>query len=385
MNVLFNDQAVHNSTAVPDTGRAQERCFFLLTPSKEACAVETFTRMLVSALQLRYADARYELLPVSGRWRDLPFIIRSVAGADRIVFNLPLVAWKRILLIPLVVLLFATIVRCRVNVFLHEWTALHWLRRLAIAPIVLLSRTIIVVSPFISGQIASTCWLMGAGTKCRVVPHPPTVRRPLERCVTERIQRIREAAKNRDVVIGCFGSIYKGKAATELLDLCRHLRSRGIRPLVVFIGSFTKSLHDYEQEFRSKVIELGIESEVIVTGYIPNEAELYTLFEEIRAFLFLFSEGLTARRSSVIACLQSDRPVLVTAPRSATEFAHHKGFSALIGTGALSLIPHQADLGAIADQLLSVAKQDKRTNPAIDSDAWWRAATSATRMALSDG
>jgi glycosyltransferase involved in cell wall biosynthesis len=382
MNVSFTDHTFLESAAVAGTIGGQGRCLFLLTPSEEACAVEIFTRSLVSALRSRYPDEGYELLPVSGRWRDLSFIVRKVVKADRVVFNLPLVAWKRMLLTPLLILLIATVSRCRVSVFMHEWSELHWLRRLALAPMVMLSRTIIVVSPFISDQIVGSRWLVGAGPKCRLVPHPPTLRLPRERCVTERIQRVREATKNCDVVIGCFGSIYRGKAAMALLDICKHLQSRGIRAAIVFIGSFTKSLDDYEQEFRSKVVELAIDDQVIVTGYIPSEVELYTLFEEIGAFLFLFPEGLTARRSSVIACLHSDRPVVVTAPRSATEFTHHEGFSTLIENGALSFIPPDADLRTIADQLLPVAKQGRRVAPVIDDDAWWNAAMNAVRAAF---
>ncbi len=368
------------------TPRAAPRrgSLFLLTPSKEACAVEIFTQKLVRAMQLRYPDQGYELLTVSGRWRDLPSIFRKNADADGIVFSLPLVAWKRMLLIPLLILVFATIVRCRVSVFLHEWRGLHWLRRLAVAPIVLLSRTIVVVSPFIAEQIANDRWLAGAGAKCRLVPHPPTIRPPRERCITERIERVREAASDCDVVIGYFGSIYRGKAATGLLDICNHLANRGVRALIVFIGGFTKSLDDYEQEFWSKVARLAIGDRVIVTGYIPGEAELYSLFEEIGAFLFLFPEGLTARRSSVIACLQSNRPVVVPPPHSATEFVHHEGFSALIDAGVLSFIPDSAGIPAIAEQLLVVAKQAGRSAPVIDVDAWWNAATAATRAALLD-
>ena len=115
-----------------------------------------------------------------GRWRDLPAVLRKIAAADQIVFSVPLVAWKRLLLLPLVVLVFACMVRCRVNVFMHEWAALHWLRRLALAPFLLLSRTMIVVSPFIAGQIAGTRWLTGASRKCRLVPNAPTIRRPGE-------------------------------------------------------------------------------------------------------------------------------------------------------------------------------------------------------------
>src|SRR5580698_5173197 len=383
MNVQFNTDAVHRSVPLPAAGGARDRCLFLLTPSKEECGVESFARLLVSALQNDYPDDGYAVLAVSSRWRDLPAVFRKISAADQIVFSVPLVAWKRLLLLPLVVLLFARVVRCRVNVFMHEWAALHRLRRLALAPFVLLSRTIIVVSPFIAGEIAGTPWLLGAAKKCRLVPNAPTIRRPGEPRVTDRVLRVREAAKSCDVVIGYFGAIYKGKAATALLDVCEDLRKSGIRAGIVFIGSFIKSLDGYEQQFWSKVAEYGIEDQVIVTGYISDEAELYTLFDAVGAFLFLFPEGLTARRSSVIHCLQSNRPVLVTAPRSMSEFAHHKGFSSVIESGALSFIPDHADLPEIADKLLAAAKLDERTSPAFDGNAWWAATTAATHAALS--
>jgi glycosyltransferase involved in cell wall biosynthesis len=223
---------------------------------------------------------------------------------------------------------------------------------------------------------------MGAARKCRLVPNAPAIRRPGAPRVTERVLRVREAAKGCDVVIGYFGAIYKGKAATALLDVCANLRQSGIRAGIVFVGSFIRSLDGYEQQFWSKVAEYGIADQVIVTGYIADEAELYTLFDEVGAFLFLFPEGLTARRSSVIHTLQSDRPVVVTAPRAMAEFAHHAGFTRLIEAGALSFIPEGADLRTIADQLLAVAKQGKRPASAIDWDTWWRATTAATHAAL---
>src|ERR1700686_3280034 len=385
MNVHFNTDGVRASTAPPFTQRVPARCLFLSTPSKEECGVESFARLLVSALHSDYPEDGCAVLAVSSRWRDLPAVFRKIAAADGIVFSVPLVAWKRMLLLPLVVLVFACLVRCRVNVFMHEWAALHWLRRLALAPFLLLSRTIIVVSPFIANEIAATPWLMGAARKCRLVPNAPTIRRPGEPRVTARVLRVRDAAKSCDVVIGYFGAIYKGKAAPALLDVCENLRKSGIRAGIVFIGSFVKSLDGYQQQFWAKVAEYGIEDQVIVTGYIADEAELYTLFDAVGSFLFLFPEGLTARRSSVVHTLQSDRRVVVTAPRSLAEFAHHAGFTRLIRSGVLSFIPEGADRRAIAAQLLAVAKRGKRPKPAIEWDTWWRATTAATHAALRKG
>jgi glycosyltransferase involved in cell wall biosynthesis len=361
---------------------ARARCLLLFTRSDEPCGVETFTRTLAAALQSSDLDAGYELLSISGRWRDLPSVLRHIARADRIVFSFPLVAWKRMLIIPLVVLLFSFTIRRRISTILHEWTALHWLRRLVLIPFVVLSKRLLVLSPFIREQIASDRLVARAADKCDLVPHPPTVPRPATLTVTDRVRGIARAAEDCDLVIGYFGALYEGKAPEALLEICDHLRGRGIRALIVFVGSFIRSLDDYEGRFRAKIEQMAIEDRVIVTGYVEDTQELFALFEHIGVFLFLFPEGLTARRSSVIACLQSNRPVVVSAPRSPDEFRHHEGFTTLIESGALSFVRRSAPIAEIADQLLAAAERKAGSTPAIDGDAWWKATTAATRAIL---
>ncbi len=383
MNVQFSSDVVSSTALAPGSARTRSRNLFLLTPSGEQCGVESFARLLVNELNADYPDSGYGLLPVSPRWRDLPALLRQLRHVDGVVFSVPLTSWKNLLVLPLVILLFARCAGCRVAVFIHEWGALHRLRRIALAPFVWFSRSIMVVSPLIAHQIAQTPWVFGAGRKCRLVPNAPTVW-PGQPLVTERVERIRNAARNCDVVIGHFGALYKGKASTALLDVCHYLGERGVRALIVFIGSFPPSIDGYEQQFWAKVAEYGIEDQVIVTGYVSDDAELYTLFNEASVFLYLFPEGLTARRSSVIHCLQSNRPVVVTEPRSMSEFVHHKGFRSVIESGALSFIPVDASAQVIADRLLDAAKRGERTTQVIDSDAWWRATTAATHAVLSE-
>ena len=361
------------------TDARQGSARFAFTPSAHPCGVEIFTRALVDALTEAYGV--YAPLAVSGQWRDLPSLVGEVARSEHLVFNFPLNAWKRIIFQPLLLLLAAVCTGRRVSVFLHEWTSLHWLRRLVLVPFVLLSDAIIVVSPYVADQLAKDRWLGRARAKCRLVPHPPTVRRPQASRVTERVQEIAAAARRYDLVIGTFGSIYKGKASTGLLDVCAHLNARGVRTLLIFIGSFMRSLDGYEDEFRTGVRERSLEQDVIVTGYVEDERELFALFERIGVFLFLFSEGLTARRSSVIACLQSNRPVVASAPRSPSEFDHHAGWTAMIESGAIVFAPTDADTTQISDLILTAVRKSAR-RPAFDADAWWRATTEAARAAL---
>jgi glycosyltransferase involved in cell wall biosynthesis len=374
-----------SGTSIPLTGAAtpaRKRSLFLFTRSEEPCGVETFTRTLVAALAARHHDAAYELVSVSARWRDVPALLHRIARADRIVFGFPLVAWKRMLIMPLVLLLFSWLIRRRISTFAHEWAGMNSLRRLVLGPYLLLSRNILVLSPLIREQIASDRWVGRSARKCRLVPHPPTMRRPDARAVTATVRTVERAARDADLVIGHFGAIYRGKAAMALLEMCDHLRGRGIRALLVFIGSFTRSLDDYEGKFRARLRELALEDRVIVTGYVEAAEEAFALFERIGVFVFLFPEGLTARRSSVITCLQSNRPVIVSAPQSLDEFRHHEGLTRLIDAGALSFVPRSAGMAEIADRLVAAAEQPRAVFPAIDGDAWWAATTDATRAAL---
>src|SRR4051812_26391654 len=107
---------------------ASPRCgaLFLSASSAEPCGVKVFTRKLAAALNASAPEFGYALIPISGRWRELPALLRRIARANRVVFSVPLVAWKRTLVLPLVLLLFSFAVRCRISVFLHEWSALHW-------------------------------------------------------------------------------------------------------------------------------------------------------------------------------------------------------------------------------------------------------------------
>jgi glycosyltransferase involved in cell wall biosynthesis len=352
---------------------------FVFTPTGHPCGVETFTRAMVEAL--REPPGRYAGLAVSGRWRDVPAEIAAVAGSRQVVFNFPLNAWKRLIVQPLLLLVTAILCGRRVSIFLHEWTALHLLRRLVLAPFVVLAGTIIVVSPYVEDQLAADRWLGWTARKCRLVPHPVTVLRPKALRTTARVESLARAAASHDLVIGTFGSIYEGKASTALLDVAARLRRAGHRALLVYIGSFTRSLDNYESEFRTAVRQRGLGDDVIVTGFIEDTDELFALFEEIGVFLFLFPEGLTARRSSVITTLQSNRPVVVTAPKSLAEFDHHAGWTETIASGAISFLPADADVGEICDAVLTAAGR-RDAIPVFDADAWWKLTTDATRAIL---
>ena len=65
---------------------------------------------------------------------------------------------------------------------------------------------------------------------------------------------------------------------------------------------------------------------------------MFGLFSEIDAFCYPLDEGLTARRSSILTCVQSGRPLIVAGPVLPEEFDHHPRFKELIDRGAIVLV-----------------------------------------------
>jgi hypothetical protein len=130
---------------------------FVFTPTAHPCGVETFTRAMASALA--EPRGRYAALAVSGHWRDVPSEIAKITRSRQVVFNFPLNAWKKLIVQPLLLLFTAVLTGRRVSIILHEWTALHPLRRLLLVPFVVLAGTIIVVSPYVEDQLATDRWL----------------------------------------------------------------------------------------------------------------------------------------------------------------------------------------------------------------------------------
>ena len=131
------------------------------------------------------------------------------------------------------------------------------------------------------------------------------------------------------LLIGHFGSIYPGKQPNALLEIGAILKAAGRKPLVVYIGSFIRGVDNVEEDFHARAAELGVADDVIVSGYVASDHEVFGLFSEIDAFCYPLDEGLTARRSSILTCVQSGRPLVVTGPALARRI---RSSSALQGT-----------------------------------------------------
>ena len=96
---------------------------FLASSATLPCGVEMFTRCLFDAWLEMGASA--QILP-------LGIASAKLHKNQVLVLNLPLVAWKKSLLLPLYALFSAKLHGRQTLVILHEWNDLAWQRRAAL-------------------------------------------------------------------------------------------------------------------------------------------------------------------------------------------------------------------------------------------------------------
>ena len=135
------------------------------------------------------------------------------------------------------------------------------------------------------------------------------------------------------------------------------------------------------EDILENAAELGMSDDVIVSGYVASDHEVFGLFSEINAFCYSLEEGLTARRASILAAVQSGRPVIVTGPAKPDEFDHHPRFKELIDRGAIVLVPRGAGDDAYADSIVSALNWPSAQAP-FDFDGWWLDVAQAVRAQL---
>lgn len=352
------------------TADGEHKALFLGAGAEMQCGVGQFTRLLCEAIE-KLEPGRCAALTLTQSEGSVADIWRAIGSVRSVVCNFPIVAWKRVILRPLLALLIARLRGRRVVLVQHEWASLHWLRRLTYLPALLLADTIIMFSPMVRRELARQPIFGRTVAKCVLAPLPPNIEAPADIADSRLREELAAARKNGRLVIGHFGSIYPGKQPTALLDIAADLWDRGQKPLTVYIGSFIKALDNVERDFYARVNELGMTDDVIVSGYIASDAEVFGLFGEIDAFCYPLEEGLTARRSSILTCAQSGRPVIVTGPLDADEFDHHPRFKALIDRGAIGLVPPGSPHMAYADRVIAAIETPPAAAP-FDFEGWWQ-------------
>jgi hypothetical protein len=363
------------------TSQPAYQVLFLGAGPQMTCGVGQFTRLLQETVEKLEPGSCTSLTLTCGRG-SIGEIWRAVGTAQSVVCNFPLVAWKRVIVRPLLALAMARLRGRRVVLIQHEWGGLHWLRRITYMPALLLADAVVMFSPLVRRELEGDSLMGWTARKCALAPLPPNIEAPAGITDSKLRQRLAAARESGRLVIGHFGSIYPGKQPNALLNIGAILKARGLRPLFVYVGSFIRGVDKVEEEFYARAAELGLTDDVIVSGFVASDHEVFGLFSEIDAFCFSLDEGLTARRSSVLTTVQSGRPVIVTGPAETGEFDHHPRFRELIDRGAVVLVPRGSGDDVYADRIVA-ALQWPSVHAPFDFDGWWRDVAEAVRAHVS--
>jgi glycosyltransferase involved in cell wall biosynthesis len=359
------------------TREPRYQALFLGAGPQMQCGVGQFTWLLQDAIE-KLEPGSCTALTLTTTEGSVAEIRRAVASAESLVASFPIVAWKRVMLRPLLAMAMARWQRRRVVLIQHEWGGLNWLRRLTYLPAVLLADSIVMFSPLVQAELAADRLVGRTARKSVLAPLPPNIEAPPGIEDSKLRRRLAAERQQGRLVIGHFGSIYPGKQPKALLDIGAILKARGLKPLIVYVGSFIRGLDNVEQEFHARMVELDLAEDVIVSGYVASDHEVFGLFSEVDAFCYPLEEGLTARRSSVITCVQSGRPLIVTGPALPHEFDHHPRFKELIERGAIVLVPRGSRDDAYADRIAAALKWPS-VQGSFDFDGWWLDVATAVR------
>jgi glycosyltransferase involved in cell wall biosynthesis len=377
---MANAHAFYKAQRCTMTFEPAYHALFLGAGPQMQCGVGQFTGLLCQALE-KSGPGSCTTLTLTRSQGSLAEIWRAVGSARSVICNFPIVAWKRLIFRPLLALAIARLRGRRIILIQHEWAGLHWLRRITYIPALLLADTIVMFSAQVRRELTDDPVVGWAAQKCVLAPLPPNIEAPAAIADSALRQRLAAARRQGRLVIGHFGSIYPGKQPGALLDIGASLGQRGLKPLIVYIGSFIRGVDKVEQEFYARAAELGVSDDVIVSGYVGSDHEVFGLFSEIDAFCYPLEEGLTARRASVLTCVQSGRPVITSAPAEACEFEHHPRFKHLIDRGAIVLVARGAGGDVYADRIVSALKSPSVHAP-FEFDGWWRDVAQAVRAQL---
>lgn len=346
----------------------KKRYLVFVSEASRTCGVEEFTRLLAGRL-----GAKSHVLGAG-----LGRLVRALKDVDGVIFNFPVVAWKKRLVSPFLSALAARLLRREVVVVLHEWLALDWKRRIVLAPVVLLASRVFFSAPEIAAEFAGTRLSALVTARRGVLPIPPNLVPPPVLRQSAHSEALREQRRNGRLILGQFGSIYPKKQSTAVLHLAARLIAEGHDVGIVFAGSFIKGMDHVEETFFALARELGVSDRLLVTGYIASDEELFAIFDEIDVFCYLFPEGLTSRRGSVLAAGLFGRPVVVNAPAREDALAHHGLFQRLLATRAIRLVETDAQMPAIARAVLTAAgEKPEKLDFKAEIEGVWQAIAEA--------
>jgi glycosyltransferase involved in cell wall biosynthesis len=223
--------------------------------------------------------------------------------------------------------LFARYGRAKLVTTFHEWHLMHPLRKTSVLPLALSSDGVLFVSNREHATFKKSLPYKLRSTKPATGVIPIGINISIAESSAEEIEEMRNRLLNwngaeASMLLGSFGFIYAAKQPDKMIDTLRVLLEQGIKTRLVVAGDFMEDHVAEKNRFFKRIKALGLEDYVLFLGFVRDEAELSRLLSACNAVLLLFSDGVSARRSSFWTVLELGVPVITTAPSFEGEFCN---------------------------------------------------------------
>jgi len=205
---------------------------------------------------------------------------------------------------------------------IHEYSHAHFLRKMAIGPLVRESDRII--TPSHQERDA----LKKGFNKLK--KEPPTVI-PVGPVLPDgfRLESMPDDISRNPAY---YGFINKSKGFEVVLDALKLLKEKGDDITLKVIGHFDPENDKLHARLKNRIEELSIEGMLNFTGHLPLN-DVFHHLARARFLIFPFPDGFSYRRSSLISALPLGRPILTTFPKEAEGMEDISGSMQLVKRG----------------------------------------------------
>jgi glycosyltransferase involved in cell wall biosynthesis len=119
---------------------------------------------------------------------------------------------------------------------------------------------------------------------------------------------------NNKFVIGYFGFINEKKGLETILNALVELKKTKYEIVFLVIGELNES-DNYHKKLKNMIIDLELQDEVVITGYLPKEdVGNYISITDMMALPFV--NGVSSRNGSFLAAIQENKSVITTNPEN---------------------------------------------------------------------
>jgi glycosyltransferase involved in cell wall biosynthesis len=286
-------------------------------------------------------------------WRlaDVPQIIRLLRSIkpDAIVVQYPTKAYGRklgIFLIPVSIRLARIVPRRRLLLILHEYLNAHWLKRLAIAAMVI---TVPQTLAFEDDLTRLRRWIPSAMADIHARPPSPVHFDDVTLTEEERKEfRAQMGAANGDFLLINFGLVSPAKGIESILQAHVALLKQGLSTTVVIVGPPAEGNDEYVAQLKQQSVELGIEKKVTWLGYQPEES-VVKMLKAADVTVLPFVDGVRYPMSASFATAASCGVPIITTERSPS-----KSQNGLV-TGNNAILVPPGDVPALTEAVKGLA------------------------------